>query len=458
MDDDASREEEPGTPLASPPSEEGEDPAPAPGPKRSSSSKAPGSRDEEQEKPTPEAAPAGDPAPEADEPISQAVDDWIAPRRIALIVAFAISLALYFGTAAALLRIPGILPIPGGLALAAGLLELPSLLLFVVGFERRAMTTAPLLLLSGAGGISAYFVGGAVSVGSPTTLGAGVIAIVLFLFLGHRARESRKRRIRRVRRWSRNGVVIGVLLLLLAAALYTSYGNAPSVHPISAVTLTEGVTLTPGTNTSFTVTGSPGDELYLLFGASNASANVQGEFLTQAGGPSLAGLGAGSLSSPSFLPLSLQSGGGAFLVLITFPQAPQAPSQVTVKWTTGDISSNLVAMGATSVLAGWTGFVLFVAGVTIWVTSRPPPEPEEKKEGGKAEGEEGGVEGKETSPPEEGRPLESSKEPAPTSLDGGTSSTDRAPGTPLASAPKASDKGKTKPADEDQSTSSATSK
>ncbi len=234
------------------------------------------------------------------------------------------------------------------------------------------MRLSPLLLLAGAGGMTGYFVGGAVGITSPTVLGAAVLALVLFLFVGHRAVESQRRRIRRVRRWSRNGVILGIALLLIALALYTSYTSDPSVSPIAHVQLDHATSLAPGENYTFTVNGATGDELYLLLGCSNPTSNVQGRFQTLDGSQTTTNVSAGTTQNPGFLPLSLQHGGGDFQVVIFYPLAASAPGPVTVNWTEGDIPAGIVATGAAAVPAGWTGFVLLIVGATIWVVSRPP--------------------------------------------------------------------------------------
>lgn len=301
-------------------------------------------------------------------------DEWVAPRRIALIVAFALSLALFLGTAAALLKIPGTLPWSGALALVSGIFEVPTLLFFVVGREAPTIRTSPLLLIAGGGGLTSYFVGGAVGIGSPTTLGAGVIALVLFLLVGHRPAEGLKRRIRRVRRWSRNGVILGVVLLLLALGLYTVYGASPSVQPISSTSLQDSQTLQPGSNFTVPASGAAGDELYLLFGSDNSTANIQATFLTSGGSTVASSANAGSYSAPGLLELSLQAGSESYRIRVSYLPTFGAPPQVTIRYTEGDIPAEDVALGAAVVPSGWCGFILLIVGTTMWITSRPPSE------------------------------------------------------------------------------------
>ncbi|MDE1819267.1 MAG: hypothetical protein KGJ23_02980 [Euryarchaeota archaeon] len=383
-------------------------------------------------------------------------EEWVQPRRIAVIVAFALSLALFLGTGARLWRLGSALPIAGATSLIAGILEVPPLLLFVAGLERRTMRTSPLLLLTAAGGFTAYFVGGAVGLTSPTTLGGAVIALVLFLMVGHPAAEKRKRRLRRVHRWSRNASLLGIVLLLLAFGLYVSYNGSPAVAPIAGVKLDHTEVLAPGGSYNFTTTGAPGDELYLLIAASNSTAGVAATYLDHNGNPVSASVLAGSAQVPGFLPFSLQNGGGVFIVWITYPGTSSGPASVWVNYTSGDIPAGTVALGAATVPSGWTGFILVIVGTTLWVVTRMPRPPPPSPEGGPPlSPETPPVPATGTGPPE--------KVESPLPLEG------EGDGTPSKSATaltvegrleegESSDEGKTKPPDVEIDSSSATSK
>jgi hypothetical protein len=318
----------------------------------------------------------GEPRPAQAPP---ARDEWSGPRRIALLVSIGTSIALFLGTAAALFGIAGTLPVAAVLALIAGLLEAPVVVLFAAGLERRIVPIAPLLLVSSGGGFVSYFVGGAVGVASPTTLGAGVLALVVYLYVGHRNPESRKRRVRRVRRWSRNAVVTGVVLLLLAVALYATYSSSSALAPVAQVQLTHSMLITQGTTGGGgSLIGASGDELYLLLGASATNLSVTGDLVNASGSPvANVSVSAGSFSTPNVVFLPLRGGGGTYYIQLEVPAAlaGSSPVAVEVKWTAGDIPASTVALGASSVPSGWAGFVMLVVGITIWVVSRPPSSP-----------------------------------------------------------------------------------
>lgn len=304
-------------------------------------------------------------------------DEWTRPRRIALIVAFALSLALFFGTAAALLKIPNALPVAALLALVGGMAEIPPLVLYVAGFERRCIALAPLLLLSVGCGLESYFVGGTIGVGSPSTLGAAGIAIVLYLMVGHRARESPRRRVRRVRRWARNAAVLGAVLLLVALGLYSSYVNTAPLPSIAAGTLQENMALFAGQHVvagGGSVNGAAGDLLFVLLASSEPQFTVNGA-LVNSGGVSVANVTAGNFSSPAVVYLELRVDPGVYTLVLSYPSQPGGPSQEEVRWTLGDIPAGVQAETGAALSAGWVGFALLIVGITLWIVARPPDEP-----------------------------------------------------------------------------------
>jgi hypothetical protein len=302
--------------------------------------------------------------------------EWVTPRRIAVIVAFGISLAFYFATAAGLLQVKQSLPVGAGFAIAAGIAEVPSMVLFVAGLERRGIAAAPLLLLSAGAGLESYFVGGSVGVASSATLGGAVITVVLFLMLGHRAKESRRRRVRRVHRWSRNGAILGMVLLILAFGVYTSYTTATPVQALADGTLTDGTVLLPGSHalTSATVTGAAGDVIFLQLGASNTSLGVTGTILNAAGNP-MANVTAGNFSSPNAVFLDLRVDPGTYSIEVSYPAGSGGQPAVEVRWGVGDIPAALQAETGILFSAGYVGFVLVIVGAMLWFVTRTPEEP-----------------------------------------------------------------------------------
>lgn len=302
--------------------------------------------------------------------------DWVAPSRIAAIVAFAIALALFFGTGARLLQIPNSLPLSGLLALAGGVLAVPSMVLFVLGRDRLTPRCNPLLALSVAAGFASYFVGGTVGVPSSATLGAGILAFVVLAMVGHPARESRRRRVRRIRRWCRNAALLGILLLLVAAGSYVAYTDSPSVAPLSfhsprTAVLAEGTALN---ETLVPVTGGAGDVLYLIVGTENASFGVTGSILNSAG-VAMANVTSGTFANPQTIYLQLIVDPGTYTVELRFPGSVNAPSQLDVEWVFGDIPAGVQVLTGTTLSAAWSGFVLVIVGGMIWFMARLPEEP-----------------------------------------------------------------------------------
>lgn len=301
--------------------------------------------------------------------------EWVTPRRIALIVAFGISLAFYFATAAGLLQVRQSLPVAAGLALVGGIAEVPPLVFFVGGLERRCIDSAPLLLLSAGCGMESYFVGGSVGVASSATLGGAVITMVLFFMVGHRLKESRRRRLTRVRRWARNAAIAGVIFLLVAFAFYTAYTESGPVEAIANASYTGGTVLFSGEQAlnHEQVNGSAGDVLYLQLGASNSSVGVTGTILNSVGN-AMANVTAGGLTTPNAVFLDLRVDPGTYSIRIVYPSAPGNPSSVEVSWGLGDIPAAVQAETGAFLSGAWGGFVLLVLGGTLFVMARPPPE------------------------------------------------------------------------------------
>ena len=283
-------------------------------------------------------------------------------RRTAVLVALAVSLLATVGSSLALLPLPHSVPLAGALAVVATLALLPTTILWTLRRRQAVQRSSVLLLLASAASFGSYLVGGAVGPSTPVMFLPAILALAIFLTVGHPSRETAEGRHRRVLRWSRRSFLVGGASLFLALVLYFVYASLPAVAPLTHTTLTESSSLSPGEVLQESVLASAGEQVYAL-----VATNVTGQDLTaMLLSPTNSTLGSaapGTVANPQSFYVAVQDHPGVYHLTVRY--AGSGPI-AAVNWTLATVPAGGVALAAFTVSLGALSVPLMAGGAILW--------------------------------------------------------------------------------------------